>query len=201
MKRPWMPFWPGNYLQDTQHLSTAEHGAYFLLILHYWLHDGLPDDDAQLAIITRLPLRSWRKMRPTIEAFFQPGWRHKRIDQDLMKTAEVSARRQVAGSIGGTRAAIARHAGQQLLQQTHSKRPANVAANGVANGVAGLQLKEEDIYKPIAEPRAREAKPPTNQAAEPAAAAASGLPMGARGNGIATSGSLAEVIAQKGWVS
>jgi len=77
-----MPLYVPDFLADTGRLSAAETGAYLCLIMDYWMHDGLPDDDAKLAQIARLPLKSWRQMRPTIEAYFQDGWRHKRIDAE-----------------------------------------------------------------------------------------------------------------------
>lgn len=97
----WMPLNVGDYLADTGHLSTTQHGAYLLLIMHYWRKRGLPDDDKQLAAIAKLPLRIWLDNRETIQAFFFSGWRHKRVEAELQKRAEISAKRAAAGSRGG----------------------------------------------------------------------------------------------------
>ena len=51
MGRAWMPLYVGDYLRDTRDLNTLQHGAYLLLIMHYWQHDVLPADDARLAAI------------------------------------------------------------------------------------------------------------------------------------------------------
>jgi uncharacterized protein YdaU (DUF1376 family) len=148
-----------------------------LLILHYWMHGGLPADDRELARITKLTVSTWRKSRSTIEAFFHDGWRHKRIDQDIDKIEQVSERRQVAGSKGGTRAAIARQRGKQLPQgnssNTSSKRAANEQQNS-SKSVAKLQLEEEDITTNLSV-AAREERDssPTNSTPETA-----GLPDG-----------------------
>ena len=134
MKHPWFPFWPGDYLADTAHLSTLEHGAYLLLIFHYWINGGLPVDDEALARIARLPLKSWRAIRPTIEKFFEmPGWRHRRIEADLDKLGRVKIRRQVAGSIGGTRSAIARARGRRNPSNASRLLPAKRQARPKQN--------------------------------------------------------------------
>jgi len=70
MKRPWMPLYVGDYLGDTGHLTTAQHGAYLLLMMHYWRKGELPDDDRQLSKITKLPLRTWGEYRPVLQDFF-----------------------------------------------------------------------------------------------------------------------------------
>lgn len=99
----WMPLYIGDYLADTGHLSTTQHGAYLLLMMHYWRKQGLPDDDKQLAAIAKLPLRIWLDMKETIQAFFVNGWEHKRIEGELQRRAVLSQKRAAAGSKGGSR--------------------------------------------------------------------------------------------------
>ena len=108
MKRPWMPLYVGDYLGDTGHLTTAQHGAYLLLMMHYWRKGELPDDDRQLSKITKLPLKTWREFRPTLQDFFHCGWRHKRIDAELERMLRVSEKRAIAGQKGGLGSALAR---------------------------------------------------------------------------------------------
>ena len=103
----WMPLYWGDYLADTQHLSTLEHGAYLLLIGRYWTGGKpLPADDARLAQIARLPLPQWRRVKPALADMFicdADVWRHKRIDKELQK-AEVRYRQRVAASRKGVAA-------------------------------------------------------------------------------------------------
>ena len=83
----WMPWYPGDYQRDTQHLSTLEHGAYRLLIDACWCRGGsLPSDDADLARITHLSTSEWATMRTRIAKFFQTEngeWTHKRVTIEL----------------------------------------------------------------------------------------------------------------------
>jgi len=104
-----MPFYVADYIGDTRHLTTVQHGAYFLLILHYWARGSLPDNDQQLAQIVGLPQREWLRHRATLQAFFHEGWKHKRIDAEMRRTAEIRAKRAAAGSKGGIVASINRY--------------------------------------------------------------------------------------------
>jgi uncharacterized protein YdaU (DUF1376 family) len=108
MKRPWMPLYVGDYLGDTGHLTTAQHGAYLLLMMHYWRKGELPDDDRQLSKITKLPLKTWCDYRGVLQDFFHSGWRHKRIDAELERMLRVSEKRAIAGQRGGLGSALAR---------------------------------------------------------------------------------------------
>jgi len=93
----WMPIYWGDYLRDTGHLSTTEHGAYLMLIAHYWVTGRpLPDDDRRLARIAKMGTKKWRGIRPTIADFFTISggcWKHKRIETEMLKIAETNEKR------------------------------------------------------------------------------------------------------------
>jgi uncharacterized protein YdaU (DUF1376 family) len=96
MNRPWMPLYVNDYLSATMRLTTIEHGAYLLLIMEYWREGGLPNDDAKLAKIAGVKPTQWKRMRPTISGFFDAEWKHKRIDSEITRTAEISNKRKEA---------------------------------------------------------------------------------------------------------
>jgi uncharacterized protein YdaU (DUF1376 family) len=98
-----MPFYVADYLADTGHLTTTQHGAYLLLIMHYWSKGGLPTDDRHLARIARVPVKFWLEhVKQDIEQFFQGGWKHKRIDHELAKQQDIALKRAIAGRKGAT---------------------------------------------------------------------------------------------------
>jgi uncharacterized protein YdaU (DUF1376 family) len=91
-----MPFWVGDYLADTMHLTTVQHGAYIMLILAYWRKGGpLRNNDDGLAAITKLTRNEWRKHKNTLLAYFElidGEFHHHRIDKELAKAREKSAK-------------------------------------------------------------------------------------------------------------
>jgi uncharacterized protein YdaU (DUF1376 family) len=112
MGRAWMPLYVGDYLRDTRDLNTLQHGAYLLLIMHYWQHNALPTDDARLAAITGLSVAQWRRIREPVQAKFAPGWKHKRIEAELAKVDRAFLQRRLAGRNGGIKSGIARAVAQ-----------------------------------------------------------------------------------------
>jgi len=82
----WMPLYIGDYMSGTSRLTTEQHGAYLLLIMDYWKNGALPDNDAILAQITRLPPDAWSMHRAVLEHFFtveNGEWKHKRIEREM----------------------------------------------------------------------------------------------------------------------
>jgi uncharacterized protein YdaU (DUF1376 family) len=85
-----MPVYIGDYLADTMHLSTEQHGAYLLLLFHLWRRGSLQDDDTVLAKITGLTPRAWSGCRAVLAQFFkiEDGlWRHGRVERERNRIA------------------------------------------------------------------------------------------------------------------
>lgn len=119
MSRPWMPLYVGDYLADTAHLRAAEHGAYLLMMMHYWSKKGLPTDDEALARIARMSIGEWRKARPTIAPFFGEDWKHKRIEFELTEAARIAD----AGRKGGIASGQSRRSKTERPLNGRSTKP------------------------------------------------------------------------------
>jgi uncharacterized protein YdaU (DUF1376 family) len=142
MGRVWMPLYVGDYLRDTRDLSTLQHGAYLLLIMHYWQHAALPTDDARLAAIAGLTVPQWRRIREPVQAKFSEGWKHKRIEAELLKIERAIEQRRLAGQRGGIKSGIAR-----AVQQGEAIIRAQARAKRMASG------READAQAPPEQPR------------------------------------------------
>lgn len=94
--RAWMPLHIADYLADTGHLSATEHGAYLLLIMHYWQKGNLPEDERLIARIAKLDSAQWDDSRAVLAMLFGPGWTHKRIDAELAKADDIIEKRRAA---------------------------------------------------------------------------------------------------------
>lgn len=118
MNRPWMPLHIADYLKDTTKLRASESGAYLHLIMDYWQHGKLPDNDRQLASIAKMTDAEWRRVKPILVGYFGPNWSsHKRIDKELQRVGEITGKRRSAA------------------MQRHSTINANGGANDMQTGV------------------------------------------------------------------
>jgi len=82
----WTPFYTGDYLRDTRHLSQGEHGAYLLLLAHYWeTGQPLPLDEKVLFRIGSAHTRKEKDNILTIlSQFFEKkvdGYHNKKSDE------------------------------------------------------------------------------------------------------------------------
>lgn len=83
----WYPKSPTDYRNDTWRLSLAAHGAYNLLIDHYYLYEApLPNDDQALAGIVGCGLEEWLSVRDEVVPLFVKRnalLTHKRCEAEL----------------------------------------------------------------------------------------------------------------------
>lgn len=130
MSFPWMSMYWAEYLGDTGHLSTIEHGAYLLLIAHYWTTaKPLPDNDVLLARITRMSPQEWSNAKALLQDFFsiESGmWKHKRVEEELDLARQRYEKRSSAGRKGGKAKRKAKDESQDeaLLEQRQGNEEA-----------------------------------------------------------------------------
>lgn len=107
---PYMPFYVGDYLADTTHLTTIEHGAYLLLLATMWRAGGsLPADDAKLARFARLTPAQWDRIKGSILSFFdmEDGEiTQGRLTREMDRHSKAVKQRRDSGSLGGRAKAL-----------------------------------------------------------------------------------------------
>lgn len=147
----WMPLYIGDYLADTAHLTQAQHGAYLLLLMALWRRNGsLPDDDNQLAAITRSTLKEWKTLRPVLERLCTVAnglWTQKRVTIEFEKAARRYKSKSDNGKLGG-------------LQRGHTATTRSASGERLPSGRLatgsdshGRSLSEGDVQpQPQAEP-------------------------------------------------
>lgn len=110
----WMPLYVSDYLADTSHLSTEEHGAYLLLLMHAWMNGGeLPSDDNRLRRIARMDEKPWKASRDEIKSFFYEhggALRHYRVDRELQRAQQHVNQRSAAGKASAAKRKAEREA-------------------------------------------------------------------------------------------
>jgi uncharacterized protein YdaU (DUF1376 family) len=150
MSNAWGPFYWRDYVADTGHLTLAQHGAYLLLMAHYYMTGRpIPANAEQVHRICRCTTDADKHATDVVlaEFFTLDGvvYRQRRIDEELAKAVEISTVRRAAANA------------------KHNKLAANAGANAGANAVQmhrqpQPQPQKEQIHDD-ASPYARKAKP------------------------------------------
>jgi uncharacterized protein YdaU (DUF1376 family) len=101
----WYAFFPGDYLRDTAALSLMEHGAYRLLLDHYYSTGSpIPADKKLVYRICRASLAAERAaVDRVLKGFFRQeldGYHNPRTDAELVKRAGRAAERAESGRRG-----------------------------------------------------------------------------------------------------
>lgn len=142
-----MPLYIADYRKDTAHLSAAEHGAYLLLIMHYWATGELPDDDRQLARIACMTPPEWKRTRPVVERFFDGKWKHSRVDRELVRAEEKHRKRAEAGKRGGKAKAGGKqnpsNASSGAIAGLYQPQPESQELASASSGARAPDLKTE----------------------------------------------------------
>lgn len=107
MGAPYMYFFPAEYLNDTQHLTRAQHGSYLLLLMHYW-QSGKPMNNAngRLAVVARMSNKEWEKEEHIYAEFFDVDgdiWTHGRVEFDLERIRKKSKSASYAGRMSASK--------------------------------------------------------------------------------------------------
>lgn len=103
---PVLPMFVDAMIGDTLQLDAEEFGAYHLILYATWRANGQPlaDDDEKLARLCRMPVSRWKKVRKTLEPFFDLSdgtWRQGRLEREWKRVAEAAERARQNGRGGG----------------------------------------------------------------------------------------------------
>lgn len=108
--QPWVD---PDFHRKTIHLTRVQKCAYEALLKACFAVGGtLPDSDSKLARICELDVRTWKKHRAVVLAFFYrvpEGWRQSRVDEDITRIEHKRSLARLAGAKGGLQTSIRWH--------------------------------------------------------------------------------------------
>lgn len=149
MSNIWMPLYVADYLSKTGHISTVEHGAYLLLIMHYWqTEEPLAEHDPTLAQITRLRLEQWKKIRPNLQGFFcrqlHGLWVHEKVEHELYKAMKLREKKSKAGiASANARSTPVKQVYQQDTQHTGNQLQPPSQESKIVSFSFGKEVKDK----------------------------------------------------------
>lgn len=147
MSQPaFMQLYVADYLGDTQHLTTEQHGAYLLLLMTMWRQGGyLPNDPVKLARIARVHPPRWARVAKEVMPFFEAAddgqITHGRLLKELEKARHKSRSRATSGAAGGRAKAL------------KSKQEAVANASDLSQHSSDIRYQKEESSSLRSEPK------------------------------------------------
>jgi uncharacterized protein YdaU (DUF1376 family) len=177
MSNAWFPFYSGDYLRKTAHLSVIENGAYLLLLIYcYATGQPLPKDKAAVYRIARAHESVERvAVDSALDQFFMlrdDGYHNERAEAELGKRVEFHNKLSAAGrkrwqqpgikpgsSQAGSRAIASPQPQPQSEKETSKTKPAPKTGAPVIELPDWLPRKEWGDYLKMRKRIRREATP------------------------------------------
>jgi len=98
----WMPVYIGDYLRDTEELTGPEHGAYLLLLMHYWQKNGeIGSDVERLARVCKSSVETCSFILGYYFVLENGNYKNKRADEEIAKAEKRRVSRSENGKMGG----------------------------------------------------------------------------------------------------
>ncbi len=131
--RPDLPLEIAPFLAETISMNTEEIGAYTLLVGLSWHQQeppcSIPDDDAELARMTRMPLDRWAECRHRVLAGWTKGSASRLYHKRLRQTWDKLKRKHAARVQAAMVAVDQRRNKSNDSNEYHTNRSANVKPN------------------------------------------------------------------------
>jgi len=140
-------YW-GDYRQNTGHFNCTEHGAYLMMMAHYW-ENGPMQENADLykrlySICSCASEVEKRAVHYVLKAMFtlkRSRWTHARLDQEMKKADEKTRQRSACGKMGG-------RPQKQKLSNWKPKENQSQSQSQLPSSKEGDRLRRSPTQKP-----------------------------------------------------
>jgi uncharacterized protein YdaU (DUF1376 family) len=128
----YIPFFGRDFYASTAMWKAEEVGHYIRLLVIQWDSGSLPSEIERLEFVSPGVGKCWALLQTKFPVCEDGHRRNLRMEEHRAKAAEIKAKREDAGRVGGSKRQANR---KQTVKQNSSKS----LANGVANGVAKVK--------------------------------------------------------------
>ena len=154
---PFYPFFWGDYIQKTAHLSQTQHGAYMLFLRHLYGTGQLIEDKQRYRIAQAFTDEEKEAADFVLKSFFKDSlkdslkiWRNEKCEAVIDKANDLHARKVAGGSAGG----LKRAQNQKNNLSTPLSTPSEIAKDSLKDASSNSitpklhNSKSEDLKTP-----------------------------------------------------